>query len=195
MANCLSLLVLAKTIHRPFQCQKHILKALKTLFQPQFLAWCKSKHFLLTQNSRTLFCVSSVYRVTSQPISLTHLFSMLQNLKSTCISKNTPLQVVFSTLFSVTDLWSNTVSHVWYITLNIFFSKMFSRDILVNKTTLWLKNSGTYWKRNSLLKSAYTVTKRYKTRDHQKMLRIMPRWSWVKDVYLSLVGGRFSLLW
>ena len=130
-----------------------------------------------------------------QPFSLTYLYSMVQNLKSTCISKNTLLQVVFSTLFSVIDLWSNTVSHVWYITLNIFFSKMFSRDILVIKTTFWLKNSGTYWKRNSLLKSAYSVTKRYRTRDHQKMLRIMPRCTWVEDVYLSLVGGRFSLLW
>ena len=197
--------MVAKTIHHPFQCQKHILKegiyyfdlvsTFKTLFRPQFLAWCKSKHFLLTQNSRTLFCVSSVYRVTSQPFSSTHLYSMVQNLKCTCISKNTPLQVVFSTPFSVTDLWSNTISHVWYITLNIFFSKMFSNEVLVNKTTFWLKNSGTYWKRNSLLKSAYSVTKRYKTRDHQKTLRVMLRCSWVEDVYLSLVGGRFSLLW
>ena len=126
-----------------------------------------------------------------QPFSLTYLYSMVQNLKSTCISKNTLLQVVFSTLFSVIDLWSNTVSHVWYITLNTFFSKMFSRDILMIRTTFWLKNSGTYWKRNSPLKSAYSVTRSYKTTDHQKMLRIMPRCSWVEDVYLSLVGGRF----
>ena len=139
-----------------------------------FSAYPKFKNFTL--------CVSSVYRVISQPFSLTYLYSMVQNLKCTCISKNTPLQVVFSTLFSVIGLWSNTVSHVWYITFNIFFSKMFTRDILVIKTTFWLKNSGTYWKRNSLLKSAYSVTKRYKTRDHQKMLRIMPRCSWVEDV-------------
>ena len=153
-----------------------------------FSAYPKFNNFIL--------CVSSVYRVTSQPFSLTYLYSMIQNLKCTCISKiNTLLQVVFSTLFSVIDLWSNTVSHVWYLTLNIFFSKMFSRDILVIKTTFWLKNSGTYWKRNSLLKSAYSVTKRYRTRDPQKMFRIMPRCSWVEDVYLSLVGGRFSLLW
>ena len=113
---------------------------------------------------------------------------MIQNLKCTCISKNTPLQVVFSTLFS--DQWSNTVSHVWYSTLNIFFFFSFSRDILVKKT-FWLKNSRTYWKRNSPLKSAYSVTKRYRTRDHQKMLRIMPRCTWVEDVYLSLVGEGF----
>ena len=47
-ANFLSLLVLAKTIHHPFQCQKHTIKrgiyyfdlvsTLKTFFQPQFLA-------------------------------------------------------------------------------------------------------------------------------------------------------------
>ena len=29
---------------------------------------------------------------------------------------NTPLRVVFSTLFSVFDMWWNTVSRVWYIT-------------------------------------------------------------------------------
>ena len=152
-----------------------------------FSAYPKFRNFIL--------CVSSVYRVTSQPFSLPDLYSMVQNLKCTCISKNTLLQVVFSTLFSVIDLWSNTVSHVWYITLNIFFSKMFSREILVIKTMLWLKNSRTYRKRDSLLKSAYSVTKRYRTRDHQKMFRIMPWCSWVEDIYLSLVGGRFSLLW
>ena len=196
--------MLAKTIHHPFQCQKHILKEGHTLFWfgfnikdslsttvpclmqvKAFSAYPKFKNFIL--------CGCSVYRVTSQPFSLTYLYSMVQNVKCTCtpgISKiNTLLQVVFSTLFSVIDLWSNTVPHVWYIPLNIFFSKMFSRDILV------IKNSRTYWKRNSLLKSAYSVTKRYKTRDHQKMLRIMSRCSWVEDVYLSLVGGRFSLLW
>ena len=198
--------MLAKTIHHPFQCQKHILTEGHILFWfgfnikdslsttvpcliqvKAFSAYPKFRNFIL--------CVSSVYRVTSQPFSLPDLYSMVQNLKCTCISKNTLLQVVFSTLFSVIDLWSNTVSHVWYITLNIFFSKMFSREILVIKTMLWLKNSRTYRKRDSLLKSAYSVTKRYKTRDHQKMLRIMPWCSWVEDVYLSLVGGRFSLLW
>ena len=186
--------MLAKTIHHPCQCQKRILKEGHILFWfgfkikdslsttvpcpmqvKAFSAYPNFKNFILS--------VSSVYRVTSQPsFSLNFLYSMVQNLKCTCIFKNTPPQVVFSTLFSVIDQWSNTVSHVWYITLNIFVSKMFSRDILVIKTTFWLKNSGTYGKRNSLLKSAYSVTKRYKTRNHQKMLHSMPRCSWVEGV-------------
>ena len=129
-----------------------------------------------------------------QPFPLTYLYSMVQNLKCTCISKNTLLQVVFSTLFSVIDLWSNTVSCLIYYLKYFLFKDVFKRHLMI-RTTFSLKNSGTYWKRNSLLKSAYSVTGKYKTRDHQKMLHIMPRCSLVEDVYLSLVGGRFSLLW
>ena len=38
--------------------------------------------------------------------------------------KNTPLFVVFSTLFSVLEMWSNTISRVWYINLEIKHRKV-----------------------------------------------------------------------
>ena len=40
--------------------------------------------------------------------------------KTSKFVKNTPLRVVFSTLFSVFDMWWNTVSRVWYITSRFF---------------------------------------------------------------------------
>ena len=85
-----------------------------------FSAYSKFKNFIL--------CGCSVYRVTSQPFSLTYLYSMVQNLKCTCNSKiNTPLQVVFSTLFSVIDLWSNTVSCLISYLKYFLFKDVFKR--------------------------------------------------------------------
>ena len=130
--------MLAKTIHHPFQCQKHILKEGHILFWfgfnikdslsttvlclmqvKAFSAYPKFKNFIL--------CGCSVYRVTSQPFSLTYLYSMVQKLKCTCIPKNTPLQVIFSTLFSVIDLWSNTVSCLIYYLKYFLFKDVFKR--------------------------------------------------------------------
>ena len=80
-----------------------------------------------------------------QPFSLTYLYSMVQNLKSTCISKNTLLQVVFSTLFSVIDLWSNTVSCLIYYLKYFLFKDVFKRhfddqnNVLIKKCRNILK--------------------------------------------------------
>ena len=141
-ANFLSLLVLANAgkdhSSPPFSVKMHILKEGHILFWfvfnikdslsttvlclmqvKAFSAYPKFKNFIL--------CGCSVYRVTSQPFSLTYLYSMVQKLKSTCIPKNTPLQVVFSTFFSVIDLWSNTVSCLIYYLKYFLFKDVFKR--------------------------------------------------------------------
>ena len=59
--------------------------------------------------------------------------------KTSKFVKNTPLRVVFSTFFSVFDMWWNTVSRVWYITsflLCVCFTTFQSVNWFVSKTRL-----------------------------------------------------------
>ena len=75
--------------------------------------WWKTAHFCLLNFS---FQNHFVWEVIS---SIRHCFIAWWN--SSKLVKNTPLRVVFSTLFSVFHWWWNTASHAWYITSNTNF--------------------------------------------------------------------------
>ena len=73
--------------------------------------------------------------------------------KTSKFVKNTPLRIVFSTLFSVLDMWWNTVSRVWYITSTPTNDlRVLLLPIITTATTGWpqkIRNSTTVDRTNS----------------------------------------------